>query len=133
MDRGEVQVGKREVEGFVRQYLTALYVWEGFDPVKLAAQVKPYSEEALVPKILETQTQKFGKVREKKIAQDISFVRVIVLDTKVTASFLRILKVEGIPLVVPTELTFALIEGPRTRANPVGVYVSGIMENENTK
>lgn len=131
--RSEVSVDKKDVENFTREYLRALYVWETFEPDTLAAQIKPYSEEALVPKILATQTQKFGKMRDKKISQDISFVKVSVLESKVTCSFLRILKVEGIPLVVPTELSFALIQGSRTTANPMGVYVAGINETENAK
>ena len=89
------------------------------------------SNDGLVQKIMETQTRKFGKVHEKKIAQDLAFVKVHVSDDHVTATFLRILTVEGIPLVVPTELTFSLIEGRRTRFNPMGVYVSGITESEN--
>lgn len=133
LNRAEVKVGKREVEAFITGYLKGLYVWESFDPVRLAAEIKPFSEDALVPKVLETQTQKFGKVREKKIAQDTAFVRVQVLEDKVIASFLRILRVEGIPLVVPTELSFSLIQGSRSSVNPMGIYVSGIVESENAK
>jgi hypothetical protein len=131
--RSEVSVDKKDIDNFIREYLKALYVWESFDPDTLASQIKPYSEEALVPKVLATQTQKFGRIGDKKISQDISFVKVTVLETKVTCSFLRILKVEGIPLVVPTQLSFALIQGSRTTANPMGVYVAGINETENAK
>lgn len=131
--RAEVSVEKKDVENFIGEYLKALYVWDSFDPDTLASQIKPYSEDALVPKVLATQTQKFGKLQDKKISQDISFVKVSVLETKVTCSFLRILKVEGIPLVVPTQLSFALIQGARTIANPMGVYVAGISEAENAK
>jgi hypothetical protein len=133
LDRSEAKIGKREVEAFIADYLKALYVWEGFDPARLEAEIKPYSEDGLVSKVLETQTQKFGKVLEKKIAQDIAFVRVQVLEDRVLASFLRILRVEGIPLIVPTELGFALIQGSRTRVNPMGIYISGITESENAK
>ena len=131
--RADVTVDKKDVENFIGEYLKALYVWESFEPDTLAAQIRPYSEDALVPKVLATQTQKFGKMRDKKISQDISFLKVSVHETKVTCSFLRILKVEGIPLVVPTQLSFALIQGSRTTANPMGVYVAGINETENAK
>jgi hypothetical protein len=131
VNRTEVKIGKSEIEDFVYQYLKALYVWESFDPIRIAAEIRPFSNDGLVQKIMETQTRKFGKVHEKKIAQDLAFVKVHVSDDHVTATFLRILTVEGIPLVVPTELTFSLIEGRRTRFNPMGVYVSGITESEN--
>lgn len=131
--RGNTNVEKRDVENFIHEYLRALYVWESFEPEHLGNQIIPYSQEALVPKVLATQTEKFGKIRDKKISQDISFVKVSVLEDRVSCSFLRILKVEGIPLVVPTQLTFALIQGSRTVANPMGVYVAGISESENAK
>lgn len=131
--RSDVTVDKKDVDNFIKEYLKALYVWESFDPENLGAEIRPYSEEGLVPKVLATQTQKFGKIRDKKISQEISFVKVSVLEDRVTCSFLRILKVEGIPLVVPTQLTFALIQGSRTTANPMGIYVSGISESENAK
>ncbi len=131
--RMSVTVEKKDVDNFTREYLKALYVWESFDPETLGAEIRPFSEEGLVPKVLATQTQKFGKIRDKKISQDISFVKVSVLEDRVSCSFIRILKVEGIPLVVPTQLTFALIQGARTTANPMGIYVSGIAESENAK
>jgi hypothetical protein len=131
--RSDVTVDKKDVDNFIKEYLKALYVWDAFDPDTLGSEIRPYSEEGLVPKVLATQTLKFGKIRDKKISQDISFVKVSVLEDRVTCAFLRILKVEGIPLVVPTQLTFALIQGSRTTANPMGIYVSGISESENAK
>lgn len=131
--RAAVSVQTNDVEQFVKSYLTLLYVWESFDPKKLSDEIGPFSEDGLVPKILESQIQKFGKITSKKLSQDLSFVSVKVLKDQVLCSFMRVLKIEGIPLVVPTQLSLHLIEGSRTKSNPMGVYVSGITESESAK
>ena len=128
--RQDIKVEKEDVESFTKNYLTALYRWSEFNPKKLAGEITPFSEEGLVPKVMASQTHKLGKLQDKKLSQDLAFVSVQILADRVTASFLRVLRIEGIPLVVPTELTLSLIEGARTRFNPMGIYVAGIMENE---
>jgi len=132
-NRQSIKVEKSDVDTFVRDYLESLYVWGSFDSEKLAGEIKPFSEDGLVAKILENQTQKFGKIKDKRLSQDISFVTVKVLEDHVMCSFIRVIKIEGIPLSVPTELNLSLIEGNRTRANPIGIYVSGIVERESAK
>lgn len=131
--RKSVTVKAEDVEAFVLDYLKSLYIWDRFDPKKLSDEISPFSEEGLVPKLMDGQIQKFGKNQDKKLSQDLSFVSVKILKDRVICSFMRVLKIEGIPLVVPTELTLSLVEGSRTRSNPKGIYISGIIENERAK
>jgi len=131
--RQDIKVEKADVEVFTKNYLAALYRWSEFNPKKLADEITPFSEEGLVPKVMASQTQKLGKLQDKKLSQDLAFVNVQILPDRVTASFLRVLRIEGIPLVVPTELTLSLIEGSRTKSNPMGVYIAGILENERAR
>ncbi len=132
--RGPVSIEKNDVENITRRFLSALYVWTEFNGQTLARDIAPYAEEALVGKIIESQSARYGKVfKGKKLAQEISFVKVTVLEDRVVCSFDRILKVEGVPLVIPTELTLSMLKASPTQQNPMGVFVSGILENEAAK
>jgi hypothetical protein len=132
--REKVVIGKAEVEAFTKRFLEALYVWDSFNETTLAKEINPFAEEGLVLKILESQSQKYGKeLKSKKLSQAITFIEVKVLDDRVISRFDRILKIEGIPLVVPMEVTFSMIQKSATRLNPMGIYVAGITEREGGK
>ncbi|MGE3263238.1 MAG: hypothetical protein AB7K68_15765 [Bacteriovoracia bacterium] len=132
--RAPVSIEKKDVENITRRFLDALYVWPEFNGQALAKEIAPYAEEALVGKIVETQVLKYGKdFKGKKLAQELSFVNVTVQEDRVVCNFDRILKIEGIPLVIPTEVTLSMLRGSSTRENPMGVFVSGILENEGAK
>lgn len=132
--RAPMSIEKKDVENVTRRLLDALYVWPEFNAQALTKGLSPYVEDALVGKIVETQAQKFGKdFKGKKLAQEITFVKVNVLEDRVVCTFDRVLKIEGIPLVIPTEVTLSMLRGSSTRENPMGVFVSGILETEGAK
>lgn len=132
--RAPVSIEKSDVENVTKRFLDALYVWPQFSGQTLAKEIAPYAEDALIEKIVEAQSLKYGKdFKGKKLAQEISFVKVKVMEDRVVCSFDRILKIEGIPLVIPTEVTLSVLRGSSTRENPMGVFVSGILENEGAK
>lgn len=132
--RAPVSIERKDVENITRRFLSVLYVWSEFNAQTLAKDLVPYVEDALVAKVVEAQAQKFGKdFKGKKLAQEITFVSVDVQEDRVVCTFDRILKIEGIPLVIPTEVTLSMLRGSSTKENPMGVFVSGIMENEGAK
>ncbi len=129
--RARAVVEKNDVEAFSKRFLAALYVWPVFDAQALAKEIGPFAEEALISKVIETQIQKYGKdFKGKKISQAITFVNVHVMPDRVVCNFDRVLKIEGIPLLIPMEVTLSMIQGGATRLNSMGVYVSGILERE---
>lgn len=132
--RASISVEKSDVEEFTKEFLTALYVWSDFNEAAMVKEISPYVEDALVRKIVDAQVMKYGKdLKGKKLAQAITFVNVTVAEDRVTGRFFRLLLIEGIPLIVPTEVTLSMIQGSPTRLNPMGVYISGIMEHEGAK
>ena len=133
-DRKRTAIEKADVEVFAKQFLASLYAWKDFDGGKIAREIAPYSEDALVTKVVDAQTQRYVKdLKGKKIAQAITFVEVEVLDDRVKCRFDRILKIDGLPLLIPTEVSLSVIQGEQTRVNPMGVFVTGITENSNAK
>lgn len=133
-ERGQATVSKADVEDFTKQFLAALYVWSEFNENTLSKEISAFAEDGLVSKVIGAQSAKYGKLlKDKRIEQSIAFVKVKVLEDRVQANFLRVLLIEGIPLTVPTEITISMIQGAPTRPNPMGIYVSGIIEHESAK
>lgn len=133
-ERKPAQIEKSDVEAFTKQFLANLYAWKDFDGVKVARAIGPFSEEALVSKVIDAQSQRYLKeLKGKRLAQAITFVEVKVLDDRVNCRFDRVLKIEGIPLVIPTEVSLSLVQGDQTYLNPMGIYVTSIAENSNAK
>jgi hypothetical protein len=132
--RKSVEVGKSEVEAFTKGFLSALYVWPDYMADRIKREVSPFVEDELLAKLIEAQNQKYAKdLKGKKLSQAITFVDVEVLTDKVIARFDRILKLEGVPLVVPTEISLNMIKGIATSLNPMGIYITGVTENEGSK
>ena len=133
-DRKRASVEKADVEAFSKRFLASVYVWNDFDSVNLGHEIAPFAEDGLAQKVVGGQGQKYAKeLKGKHLAQAITFVNVEVFDDRVVARFDRVLKIEGIPLIIPTEVTLSMVQGDPTRMNPMGIYVSGITENENAK
>ncbi len=132
--RQKVSIEKVDVEAFTKAFLSKLYVWQDFNADRLKTELEPFAEPGLVQKIADGQAQKYGKeLKGKRLTQAITFVSVQVLDDRVVARFDRVLKIEGIPLVIPTEATLSMIEGDGSRLNPIGISVTGIVEREGAK
>jgi hypothetical protein len=129
-----VPLEKAEIEQFTKQFLASLYVWSEFNGDRIAKSISPFTEGTLSEKVIGTQSQKYLKeLGGKKLSQSLAFVEVSMLPDRVICKFDRILKIEGIPLVIPTEVTLALVQGDQTVFNPMGIYVGGIKESENGK
>ena len=129
--RMEIPIGKPEVEKFTKEFIAALYVWSGFDAGRLKKEVSVYVEENLLEKLMVAQVQRYLKeLKNKELSQAVTSIEIEVLADKVMARFDRLLKIENVPIVVPTELTLSMIQGPQTRINPMGIYISGILEHE---
>jgi hypothetical protein len=133
-ERRRAPLEKADVEEFTKSFLASLYVWKEFNGERIARAVAPFADSALVVKVVDAQSQKYVKeLKGKSIAQAITFVEVDVQEAKVVCRFDRVLKIEGIPLVIPAEVTLAMEQGEPTRLNPMGIYVTGILENDNAK
>jgi len=128
--RAGVEIQKTDVEAFTAKVLQALYVWPEFKSELIGKRIAPFAEAALVEKITAKMGEKYKDFKDKKLSEEIAFLSVEVSDDQVACRFDRVLKIEGIPLVIPTEMTFALLRGEATEANPSGIYVSGITEHE---
>ena len=133
-ERLRVTLTDADVERFAKEFLVALYVWKDFSGKRIAQAIGPFVEGELVPKAVEAQELRYNKeLKGKHLAQSLVFVDLTVLTDRVTARFDRVLKIEGIPLIIPTEVTLVMVQGEQTRLNPMGIYVTGVTESQNAK
>ncbi len=133
-ERKRAPLEKVDVEAFTKNFLASFYVWNEFSAEKLAREIAPFAETGLVEKVINAQTQKYVKeLGGKRLQQSVTFVRVDVLDDRVACHFDRVLKIEGIPLIIPTSVTLLMVKGDPTRLNPMGIYVSGITESDSAR
>lgn len=133
-ERRALEVGKPEIETFTKQFLKALYVWTEYKTDQLRKEIGPFVDERLIEKLISGQAQKYEKdLKGKKLAQAITFVEVEVLSDRVVARLDRVLKLDGVPLIIPTEVTVNMIQGESTQNNPMGIFITGVTENEGSK
>ena len=133
-DRKRTPPEKADVEEFTKKVLTSLYVWNEFNTSKLTHEISPFADEGLVPKFVEAQSQRYLKeLKAKNLEQAITFVKVDVQTDKVLCTFDRVLKIEGIPLIIPTSVTLWMTLSTPTRLNPMGIYITSITESDNGK
>ena len=133
-ERKAAPLEKGDIEAFTKRFLASVYVWSDFNGQTLAHEIAPFAEDGLAQKVIDGQGQKYAKeLKGKHLAQAITFVSVEVFDDRVIAKFDRVLKIEGIPLIIPSEVTLSMVQSDPTRLNPMGIYVSGITENDHAK
>lgn len=126
-----VKITNETVGELVKEFIKLRYEWPKFDPEQIVKQLEPLTSGDLRSKLL----LEFGtKGHENKdggsVEQTVSRIRPEVSDKAVLAGFDRILRINGVPIVVPTQISLLLVEGPKTSINPLGLYVNGVIEHE---
>ena len=130
----DVQPTREDIQAFSEDFLDALYVWGSFDAETLRASIAPFVDADLAQKIIDAQSSRYSKeLKGKKLEEALTFVKVEVLSDRVVCRMDRVLKISGLPLVIPTELTLSMIQAAKTRINPMGIYIVGITEREGAK
>lgn len=127
----EFKVDQKAVKQFLAEFLKARYEWPELTPETVYRQISPLATKAFRDKVI-TGVKEIKKkdFKGKKVSQSITNVSIKVDKEKVFASFDKLIKVEGIPLPIPSQAIFQLTTGARTQWNPVGLYVNGIIEHE---
>lgn len=127
-------ITEKDVEKFIRDFLEQMFRWDKLSPEMILRQISPMVTQGLSDRIRQELSQKTEKdFKGKTLSQSITNVHIEVTEKNVVASFDKVLRLQGIPLVVPTELAFNIIRGSQTKWNPLGLYVNGLVEHEGPK
>ena len=130
-ERKQDSITEKDVENFVREFLEQLFTWDQLSPEVILNRVSPLVTSGLLDRIRQELIQKTEKdFKGKTLSQEIVGVKIQVTPKEVIASFDKVLKINGVSLVMPTQMAFNIIGGGSTRWNPMGLYVNGLVEHE---
>lgn len=130
--RKALPVGEKEIKRVVEEFVKNRYQWDKLDPQIISKSVEPLVTGGLKKKLHSLLIDlKENGLQGKKASQKITEVEVTITEKSVLAHFDKVLRVEGIPLIVPTGLSLMVVKGARTLWNPEGVYINGVLENAN--
>jgi len=127
----EIKPTKEAVGDMLTEFIMARYEWKTFDPQAIIKNLEPYTTEAFRDRLFEEFGKKsFQNKPGESIEQSVARVRPDVTEKSVLASFDRVLRINNVPVVVPTQVSVQLSEGPKTYFNPIGLYINGVIEHE---
>ncbi len=121
-----VDLNEAAIERFIKRYVKMAYEWEVLDPDKITRQLAPLVTDGFREKeFLLLRQRKEKEFVGKTVRQNVSGLTVQVTKDSTIALFDVVLRVDGIPLIVPTQISFELVRGPTTEWNPIGLYING--------
>lgn len=122
---------KENVEDVVRNFVRLRYNWETMEPEKILGNLKAITSDGLQEKLRESlKSIRMHEIGDKKISQYITEeINVVVSEESVLAKFFVVINIEGKPIASPCELSFHVTQGPRTKWNPAGLYINGIISH----
>ncbi len=129
--RSNVAISEEAVKAFVEDFLKRRYEWDALDPRSKSKTLAPLVTKGLGKKLFGLLTHlKDQEFQGKETQQVIVNVKVDVTEQSVVASFDKLLRIEGIPIPVPTTISLNIIKGAANAWNPIGLYVNGIREHQ---
>jgi hypothetical protein len=132
--RKNVTIDENAIGEFLKNFLHFLYDWKNFNPSDVVKTIGPFATDGLVDKIKVQLTERREKdFKDKVISQGITNLEFNFSKDQVVATFDKVLRVNGIPLVIPAEIAFNLVKKSSTKWNPIGLYVNGMIEHEGSK
>ena len=129
--RASMPISEAAVAEFVRKFLHLRYEWSELNPHAKQQSLAPVVTVGLQKKLFKLLTHlKDKEFQGKKTSQAIVNVKVSVTEEKVVASFDKLLRIEGVPIPVPTSVSLHIIQGKTNVWNPIGLLVNGIIEHQ---
>ncbi len=130
----KLNIDEEQIQRFVTEFLYLYNKWEKLEPNDIAKQIEPYTSDELLSKIKDILNQRKNRdFKGREVSQDIAHLKVQVSEKAIVASFDKVLHLNSIPLIVPTQVSFQLTNGNSTKWNPLGLYVNGILEHEGSE
>lgn len=126
-----VQIDEKVIEKVVKRFIRFRYSWESLSPSQIAKNLSPLTTKGANKKIeSRLKKMKIQNFKDKQVKQSITNIHVNVTKEKVVATFDKLLKIEGLPLPVPTQIYLNVIRDSPTYWNPEGLFVNGVIERQ---
>ena len=125
----KVTLTELDIKRFVENFVSRFYNWQALEPDTILKSVGPLVTDGFKENtLLNMRARKEKDFVGKKIQQAATTASVQVNKDSTLAVFDVILRVDGIPLVVPTQIALSLVRGPQTDWNPMGLYVNSLTQ-----
>lgn len=130
-EKKDVPIEREEIVEIIKRFIEKRYQWKKLNLDDVLHHIQPITTSGLLDKIKDDLSLFIkNDLSKKKFEQAVANIDVKVSDSAITASFDRVIRVDGLPLVAPLQLSLELIRGSRTRFNPIGLYINGIIEHQ---
>lgn len=127
----KVSLNEGNIKHFVEKFIDRYYNWSDLNPEVIFKNTEPFITDGLKESTLAN--LKIRKEKDffgKKLQQSVAGLSVQVTKESTIAIFDVVLRVDNIPLVVPTQVSLQLVKGIQTEWNPMGLYVNSITIHE---
>jgi hypothetical protein len=126
-----ISLTETDIKIFVEKFIRRFYSWKDLNPESVLTSVGPLTTESFRENaITELKVKKEKVFVGKKIDESVAGVDVQVSKDATIALFDAVLRVEGVPLIVPMQVAVQLVRGAATEWNPMGLYVNSLTEHE---
>lgn len=127
----QVSLNESNIKTFVEKFIDRYYNWNDLNPEVIFKNTEPFITDGLKESTLNNfKTRKEKDFFGKKLQQAVAGLSVQVTKESTIAVFDVVLRVDNIPLVVPTQVSLQLVRGVQTEWNPMGLYVNSITIHE---
>lgn len=125
------KASEADLRRFTEKFVTKYYEWNELNPEQIIKNIEPLITDDLKETMITNLKQRKEKdFLGKNIKQSVAGINVRVTKDEIITTFDIVMRVEGIPLIVPTQLTLLLAKGLKTEWNPMGLYVNTVSTHE---
>lgn len=130
----EFKIDEEQIRRFLTEYLYLYHRWDKLEPDQILKQIAPFTTEGLIEKIQSLLNQRRDKdFKGREVSQDIAHIKIAVSEKEIIAVYDKVLHISSIPLVMPAQASFQIVNGAKTKWNPMGLYINGILEHEGSQ
>lgn len=128
----KIPIQKGNIKRFIKKFVTLRYEWNGeLDIEKISRDIAPFVTEGFKKKtVLQLKALQQKEFKGKKLDQGHTSPRVMVTDKNTMVSFDRVLRINGVALPIPTQISFNLVKGKVSYWNRLGLYINGVTIHE---
>ena len=121
---------QEDVKVFLKEFINLRYQIRKDDLGGTFRNIAPLSTDGYLHALEGEIKRDKSESQLSKIDQYVANIEIIVNDKEALAKFDKIVRFNGIPLIVPTEASFQLIKDKASKWNPYGILVNGVIEHE---
>lgn len=127
--KAEIKISEGVIKRHIEKFIYQRYKWDKLDVKKISKSLSYLTTKGFNKRV-QLELKKLRAELKGHLSQDITDIKVIVTDKDTVASFDRVLRVNGVPLLIPTQMSFKIVKGDRHSLNPSGLEINGITIHE---